>query len=61
MPNLVFLDDDGLVVDQWEIKSDFHLPDLEELCKVFYDHAASQLGLASGDEYVEYLKNKEDE
>jgi len=60
MPKLLFIDNDGSVLDEWEIKSDLHIPDIEELCRIYYDHEASQLGLASGDEYVEYLKNKGD-
>ena len=34
---LILSDDDGLVVDQWDIKQDIDLPDLDELTKCLDD------------------------
>ena len=33
---LILTDDEGLVIDQWEIKQDIDLPDLEELTDCLY-------------------------
>ena len=43
---LILTDNDGLVVDQWDIKQDIDLPDLDELTKCldgagFYDSTAT--------------------
>ena len=35
---LILTDNDGLVVDQWEINQDIDLPDLEELTQCLYDN-----------------------
>ena len=35
---LLLLDDEGLVVDQWDIEQDIDLPDLEELTQCLYDN-----------------------
>ena len=35
---LILTDNDGLVVDQWDIKQDIDLPDLEELTQCLYDN-----------------------
>ena len=35
---LILADNDGLVVDQWDIKQDIDLPDLEELTQCLYDN-----------------------
>ncbi len=34
---LILTNDDGLVVDQWDINQDIDLPDLEELTQCLYD------------------------
>ena len=33
---LILTDDEGLVIDQWEIKQDIDLPDLDELTDCLY-------------------------
>ena len=33
---LILTDDEGLVIDQWEIEQDIDLPDLEELTDCLY-------------------------
>ena len=45
---LILTDNDGLVVDQWDIKQDIDLPDLEELTESlarsgFYDDELEKL------------------
>jgi hypothetical protein len=35
---LILTDNDGLVVDQWDIKQDIDLPDLDELTQCLYDN-----------------------
>ena len=34
---LILTNDDGLVVDQWDINQDIDLPDLDELTQCLYD------------------------
>tara|TARA_R100000656_G_scaffold5733_2_gene7271 strand:- start:420 stop:617 length:198 start_codon:yes stop_codon:yes gene_type:complete len=34
---LILTNSDGLVIDQWDIKQDIDLPDLEELTQCLYD------------------------
>jgi len=34
---LILANSDGLVIDQWDIKQDIDLPDLEELTQCLYD------------------------
>ena len=46
---LILTDSEGLVIDQWDIKQDIDLPDLDELTKClndagFYDEAENRQG-----------------
>jgi len=49
---LFLTDDDGNVVEQWDIKQDIDLPDLEELTGSLYDagfYSDEQMALMLGD------------